>query len=86
MTIEKLYELKVVNPITKDIDLDINIIKPILSTRIMNLENVNMQIMNNGNKIEINVYDGNVLELEFELDLPEHMQVKNKRKVKLFVK
>ncbi|MCI9365357.1 MAG: hypothetical protein HFJ54_01740 [Clostridia bacterium] len=86
MTIEKLYELKVINPITKDIDLDINIIKPILSTRIMNLENVNMQIMNNGNKIEINVYDGNVLELEFELDLPEHMQVKNKRKVKLFVK
>jgi len=85
-TIEKLYELKVLNYITKDIDLDINIIKEILKTRIMDLENANTQIINVDEKIEVNVYDGNVLELELKLEKPEGIEVKNKRKIKLFIK
>lgn len=85
-TIEKLYDLKILNPITKDLDLDINIIKEILKTRIMNLENVNAQIINLGDVVEVNIYDGNVLELGLSLELPAGVQVKNRRKVKLFVK
>ena len=84
--ISKLYELKAINSITKDLKTDIKIIKPILETRIMNLANVNVQIEKNDTNIEVEIYDGDILEIRFELKNTEGIEIKNKKKVKVFAK
>jgi len=82
----KLYEIKGINAITKDIETDIGIIKPILNTRIIDLGNVNIQIKKAGSKIEVSIFDGNTVELEYRLQNLNQIELKNKKKVKLFAK
>lgn len=84
-TIRKLYYFKVLNPITKDVDTDIEIIKPILNTRIMNFENVYIQVVPKGNRIEVSIYDGDILEIGFDIDNFKDINIRQKRKTKLFV-
>ncbi len=85
-TIDKLYELKAINPITKDLETDIKIIMPIFNTRIMNLEKACIQAINKERTIEINIYDGDILELTFELENSNGVNIKTKKKIKLFSK
>ena len=82
----KLYDLKVLNPITKDLETDIGIIKPIFDTRIIDLEGITIQTRIVGDRIEVLVYDGNSLELEFTIENLNNVQIKGKKKVKLFSK
>ena len=83
--IKKLYDFKAINSITKDIQTDIKIIKPIFYSRIMNLDNVHISAINNDKKLEINIYDGNIQEFGFELENTKGIKSKGK-KVRLFVK
>ena len=84
----KLFETKIANPITKDIETDIGIVKPIFETRIMNLSNINIIVkeLKQEGRLEISIYDGNTLELEFTLQNLNKVEIKNKKKVKLFSK
>lgn len=84
----KLLEIKIINPITKDIETDIGIIKPIFETRIINLNNINITVkqLKEEQKLEISIYDGNTLELEFTIQNLNNVEIKNKKKVKLFSK
>ncbi len=82
----KLYKLKAINSITKDLETDIKIIKPLLETRIMNLANVNVQVERNDKNIEVEIYDGDILELTFELENSKQIEVKNRKKIKVFAK
>lgn len=81
----KLYKFKALNTITKDLETDIRIIKPILSSRIMNLENVYIQAINRERRLEINIFDGDIQELGFEIENIKEIKAKGKR-VRLFVK
>ena len=81
-----LYEIKALNPITKDVETDIGIIKPIFETRIMDLSNVTIYAFNNNGKIEVNIYDGTVLELEYMIPNLNRVEFKAKKKIKLFTK
>jgi len=81
-----LYEIRALNPITKDIETDIGIIKPIFETRIMDLTNVNIKVFNDNGKIEVNIYDGVVLELEYMIPNLNRVEFKDKKKIKLFTK
>lgn len=82
----KLYDLKILNPITKDLETDVGILKPIFDTRIMDLEGVMIQAKIEGDRILIGIYDGNTLELEFTIENLNNVQLKGKKKVKLFAK
>ena len=82
----KLYDIKVLTPITKDIQTDIGIIKPIFDTRIIDLEGVTIQAKINDEKIAVEIYDGNSLELEFTIDNLNDVELKGKKKVKMFMK
>ena len=83
-TIERLYTSKVLNNITKDVETDIKIIRPILTTRIMNIENIYIHVWQNERTLEVNIYDGKILELEFEIENSRDVQIKGKKKIKLF--
>lgn len=84
--IQKLYEVKGINPITKNLETDIAIVKPIFDTRIMSLDNVHIGASIQNNKILVKVYDGDTLEMEFMIDNLNNVQVKGKKKIKLFTK
>lgn len=82
----KLYEIKALNYITRDLETDIGIIKPIFDTRIIDLENVVIQCRLAENKIEVEMYDGKSLELEFTLENLNNVDFKGKKKLKMFAK
>lgn len=83
--IKKLYDFKLINAITKDLDTDIRIIKPIFTSRIMNIENIYIQAINRDKRIEINIYDGDIQELGFEIENKNELKVRGK-KIRLFNK
>ncbi len=83
----KLYEIKGLNSITKDLETDIKIIKPVLKTRIMDLANVNITLSVDVNdKIDVKIFDGDVQETEYKVDNLNKVNIKSKKKVKLFIK
>ena len=84
--IRRLYEFKTLNPLTKDLNKDIEIIKPILNSRIMNLENISIKLIKNEQDIEVDVYDGEVQELGYNVEREDVVPIKNKKKIKLFIK
>lgn len=84
--IKKLYEFKALNPLTKDLKTDTEIIKPILNSRIMNLENISIQLLKKEKTIEVNIYDGDIPELGFDIENLNEIQIKGKKKIKLFIK
>ena len=84
--LQNLFEIKAINPITKDIETNIGIIKPILNSRIMDLANVSIQVMQAADKIGVKIYDGNILEIEFTIPNLNKVEIKGKKKIKLFTK
>ena len=84
MIIRKLYHFKFINLITKDLETDIKIIKPIFNSRIMNLENLHIQAINKDRRLEINIFDGDIQEFGFEIENTKEIKVKNK-KIRLFI-
>ncbi len=82
----KLYDLKAINPITKDLQTDIGIINTVFETRIMDLKNINIRVENQNNKIAVKIYDSDILEMEFTLDNLNNVEFKAKKKIKLFEK
>lgn len=82
----KLYEIKGISTITKDLETNIGILKPIFETRIMNLENIMVLAANQEDKISVKIYDGSAIELEFTIKNLNQVEVKGKKKIKLFGK
>lgn len=82
----KLYDLKAINPITKDLQTDIGIINTIFETRIMDLKNINIRVENQNNKIAVKIYDSDILEMEFTIDNLNNIDFKSKKKIKLIAK
>lgn len=81
-----LYEIGALSQITKDIETDAGIVKPILDTRIMNFANVSIRVRDEGNGIDVEVYDGDILEIEYTIPNLNRVAVKNKKKIKLLTK
>lgn len=81
-----LYEIRALTPITKDIETNIGIIKPILETRIMDLGKINIQIIKQEDRIAVKIYDIDILELEYTIPNLNKVELKSKKKVKLFTK
>ena len=52
----------------------------------MNLSNVNIQVEKNDKNLEVEIYDGDILELTFELENSKQIEVKNRKKIKVFAK
>lgn len=82
----KLYDIKAINQITKDIQTDIGIIRPIFKSRIMDIKKINIYAENKSNKIIVNIYDSDILEMEFTIDNFNNIDFKSKKKIKLISK
>lgn len=81
-----LYEIRALNPITKDTETDVGIIKPILETRIMDFANVVFKVREENMEIKVEVYDGDILEIEYIIPNLNRVTIKGKKKIKLLAK
>lgn len=79
--IDKLMELKIVNRISSNKEFDIELIKKIFSIRMVNLENINIEFVDNN---EVIFYDVETIEKKFIIE-NEGTKLKYNKKIKMFV-
>lgn len=80
---KKMLELKVVDTGFKNINLNLNIIKYIFKTKIMKLDGIMIRIIFISNsKIEVEYYDGTVIENKEIFDIPFDEEITNKKERK----
>lgn len=85
--IQKLYEYKLINTISTSEKNDIEIIKNIFALRMINLEDVYLEVKKKENQFVIQIYDEKETlekEIEMELEFNKKDKIKLNRKVKLF--
>lgn len=78
--IDKLMELKIVNRFSNNKELDKEIIKKIFSIRMVNLENINIEFVDDN---EVIFYDVETIEKKFIIE-NEGTKLKYNKKIKLF--
>lgn len=83
----KAYELKTINKISNEQIVNDEVIKNILRTRIITLENINAQLRQNKNDLEINIYDGDIFEKTITIEKinKKDILVKFNKLVKIFI-
>ena len=84
LLLQKLEELKYINRIAKDRKKNFEIVKLVFSTRIINLENIVLE-MKQEEKIQVLIYETDTLEEQISLEMnKEDLTVKLDKKIKLF--
>lgn len=83
--IKKSEELKVLEKISSNEECNEIILEGIFNTRVITLENIHIQLVEEEGKKFVQYYDGNVLENKKEIEIVRNSGVKSKKKVKLFV-
>lgn len=62
LLIKRAYELKAIHLITSEEEVNNKIIINILKTKIISLENIGIELKQNGDSLEVNIYDGDIFE------------------------
>lgn len=85
--IEKLLDNNVIDVMAEDGKLNYDIVKYILLSKIMRIENINIKMTKYNNKIEVEYYDGNTIEDKSEIEVKElkNIRIKSERRIKLFI-
>lgn len=82
--IKKAEELKVLEKIFSNEEYNKVVLEEIFNTRIITLENIFMQIVEEDGKMFVQYFDGNILEIKKEIKIKEN-GIKLRKKFKLFV-
>lgn len=85
--VNKMTENKVIDIGFKTEDFNYKIIKYIFKTKVINLENIILKYkFNSDNQVEVEYYDGNMLDYKecFDIPLDEEVANKKNRKIRLF--
>ena len=80
--IPKAIEGRVLNPISNNDDLDIRLLSGIFESQAVNLEGLYIKLSNSEDGIWVQIYDGDTLEKEYNVQLPDGSNVEIKRKKK----
>ena len=87
--IAKCINLKIINTISANSEINFKILKNILLSSSVNLEELEIEITPKYNKLQINVYEGEEIENGFEIETEgsaDKVNIKNNKKFKLFIK
>ena len=85
--INKLYENKIINNISTNLENDIRIVKRIFDLKIINMENIYVQIKKKDSKYIITFYDEKETQdtqFEMNLEFNKKDKIKLNKKIKLF--
>lgn len=82
----KAHDFKLINKFSKDENIDFEILKNIFTTRIINLEELNIKIKKEKDKYYTQLFDENVVEetIEIENITSKALEIKLNKKIKLF--
>lgn len=86
--IKKLYNNKIINTISTSEKNDIKIVKEIFNLKVINLEDIYLQIRKKDNKYLIKIYDDKETiekEIDMELEFNKKDKIKLNKKIKLFI-
>lgn len=87
MLISKASNLKCINIISKNGIYNLEIIKSILKSKIIKLENIELEIKLKDDSLQVNVYDDDNLENDFKIKtdmLSKRIDIKTNKRIKLF--
>ena len=87
MLISKASNLKCINIISKNGIYNLEIIKSILKSKIIKLENIELEISLKDDYLDVDVYDDNNLESNFKVNtdiLAKRLDIKTNKRIKLF--
>lgn len=87
LLIEKALYIKLISRISKDEEINIEILKNIFTLRIMNLEELYMKITKEKHKFYIQLFDENIFEEKIELlemQTKKDLDIKLNKKIKIF--
>lgn len=82
--IKKAEELKVLENISSNKEYNKIVLEEIFNTRIITLENISVQIIQEDGKMLVQYFDGNILESKKEIQIKDN-SIKLRKKIKLFV-
>ncbi len=84
--IKKAYELKIINYISNEEIVNTEIIKNILLTKIITIENIHMELNENDNSLEIKLYDTDIYEKAITIPVynKKEIIVKFNKLIKIF--
>ena len=88
LLIVKGINLRVLNIITKNGSYNVEIIKQAINSKIINLENIELEVRPKYSKLQVSIYDGNILEKQFEIETngsAEKVELKTNKRFKLFI-
>lgn len=86
--IKKLFNTKLINTLSTNEKNDVEIVKNIFNLRIINIEDIYIEIKKENEKYIIQIYDNKETlekELELELEFNKKDKIKFNRKIKLFI-
>lgn len=87
MLIAKAYNLKYINIISKNGIFNLDIIKSTFKSKIIKLENIELEIKLKDGFLQVNVYDDDNLENDFKIKtdmLSKRIDIKTNKRIKLF--
>ena len=82
LLLKKLYELKIINKISNDTELNNFIIQKVLESKIVKLENIFIESKIRKEELKILLYDGEILEDTYKLEKKSKLKIS--KKIKLF--
>ena len=82
----KLWEQKAINKSILEDKINIKILKNIFDTKIINILNIQIKLIKNKDKIDLELYDAEVLEKTIQTDIEQNeiINIKLNKKIKIF--
>lgn len=88
LLVQRAIDIKLINKFSKNDSFNFEIINNILNCQVIRLEDIELEIIPQNNRLQINVYDKELLENKFEIEaniIADKNDLKNKKKFKLFI-
>ena len=84
LLIDKAIELKAIQKISNDREINYEILKNIFSVRIIKLEDAYLKITKEKNKYFIKIFDENIFEEKIEISKPKDLEIKINKKIPIW--
>lgn len=84
LLIDKAIELKAIQKISNDREINYEILKNIFSVRIIKLEDAYLKITKEKNKYFIKIFDENIFEEKIEISKPKDLEIKLNKKIPIW--
>lgn len=86
MIIPKAVQSNVIAPISNNNTIDYRILKGIFKSQVISLENLTIRLSSAGNKIHVEIFDGDMIDSEYDVNLPEGstIEIRRTKRMRIF--